>query len=96
MSDDINASEPEAEVVENKVEQEESLFEAPPVAEQERMCEAILFASAEPVTVKEMILMSFSDNRLTTASTPSNFGCQLSSITLMLCSLSVWASCSNT
>lgn len=54
MSDDINASEPEAEVVENKVEQEESLFEAPPVAEQERMCEAILFASAEPVTVKEM------------------------------------------
>lgn len=34
--------------------QEESLFEAPPIAEQERMCEAILFASAEPVTVKEM------------------------------------------
>ncbi|CUJ99022.1 SMC-Scp complex subunit ScpB [Shimia thalassica] len=34
--------------------QEESLFEAPPIAEQERMCEAILFASAEPVTVKEL------------------------------------------
>ncbi|WP_338548224.1 SMC-Scp complex subunit ScpB [Roseovarius phycicola] len=34
--------------------QEESLFEAPPMAEQERMCEAILFASAEPVTVREL------------------------------------------
>ncbi len=34
--------------------QEESLFEAPPIAEQERMCEAILFASSEPVSVKEM------------------------------------------
>ncbi|MBO9473390.1 SMC-Scp complex subunit ScpB [Shimia sp. R10_1] len=34
--------------------QGESLFEAPPIAEQERMCEAILFASAEPVSVKEM------------------------------------------
>ncbi len=33
---------------------EESLFEAPPIAEQERMCEAILFASAEPVTIKEL------------------------------------------
>jgi len=54
MSDDTNASESEAEVVEQAVEQEESLFEAPPVAEQERMCEAILFASAEPVTIKEM------------------------------------------
>ena len=32
----------------------ESLFEAPPVAEQERMCEAILFATAEPVTVADM------------------------------------------
>ena len=29
----------------------ESLFEAPPLAEQERMVEAILFASAEPVSV---------------------------------------------
>lgn len=31
-----------------------SLFEAPPMAEQERMVEAILFASAEPVTIKEL------------------------------------------
>lgn len=35
-------------------EKEESLFEAPPMAEQERMCEAVLFASAEPVTVREL------------------------------------------
>ena len=34
--------------------QEESLFEAPPISEQERMVEAILFASAEPVSVREM------------------------------------------
>ncbi|SDO68917.1 segregation and condensation protein B [Lutimaribacter pacificus] len=33
---------------------EKSLFEAPPMGEQERMVEAILFASAEPVTVKEL------------------------------------------
>ena len=33
---------------------ERSLFEAPPMAEQERMVEAILFASAEPVTVAEL------------------------------------------
>ena len=32
----------------------ESLFEAPPMGEQERMVEAILFASAEPVTVTEL------------------------------------------
>ena len=31
---------------------EESLFEAPPEAEQERMVEAILFASADPVTIE--------------------------------------------
>ena len=37
-----------------KTEVEESLFEAPPMGEQERMVEAILFATAEPVTVKEM------------------------------------------
>lgn len=30
------------------------LFEAPPLAEQERMVEAILFASAEPVAVSEL------------------------------------------
>ncbi|MBA86062.1 SMC-Scp complex subunit ScpB [Thalassobius sp. S69A] len=33
---------------------EESLFEAPPMAEQERMVEAILFASAQPVSVREL------------------------------------------
>lgn len=32
----------------------ETLFAAPPIAEQERMVEAILFASAEPVRIKEM------------------------------------------
>lgn len=35
-------------------EPEKSLFEAPPIAEQERMVEAILFASSDPVTVAEM------------------------------------------
>ncbi|MCZ8079543.1 MAG: SMC-Scp complex subunit ScpB [Rhodobacteraceae bacterium] len=34
---------------------ERSLFEAPPMAEQERMVEAILFASAEPVTLAELV-----------------------------------------
>ncbi len=33
----------------------ESLFEAPPMAEQERMVEAILFATADPVTVTDLI-----------------------------------------
>ncbi len=32
----------------------DSLFEAPPMAEQERMVEAILFATAEPVSVTEL------------------------------------------
>ena len=44
MSDDTDHSAP----------QEESLFEAPPMAEQERMCEAILFATAEPISAKEI------------------------------------------
>jgi segregation and condensation protein B len=35
-------------------EREESLFDAPPMGEQERMVEAILFASAEPVTLAEL------------------------------------------
>lgn len=35
-------------------EKEESLFEAPPMAEQERMLEAVLFASSEPITLKEL------------------------------------------
>jgi len=33
---------------------DESLFEAPPMGEQERMVEAILFATAEPVTIAEL------------------------------------------
>lgn len=33
---------------------ERSLFEAPPIAEQERMVEAILFASTEPVSLGEL------------------------------------------
>lgn len=39
---------------ENEPLQEESLFEAPPMGEQERMVEAILFATAEPITSKEI------------------------------------------
>ncbi|WP_300514825.1 SMC-Scp complex subunit ScpB [Aliiroseovarius sp.] len=39
---------------ETELDQEESLFEAPPMGEQERMVEAILFASAEPVSVADM------------------------------------------
>ena len=35
-------------------EKEESLFEAPPIAEQERMIEAVLFATSEPITLKEL------------------------------------------
>ncbi|MCA0927312.1 SMC-Scp complex subunit ScpB [Ruegeria profundi] len=31
-----------------------TLFEAPPMAEQERMVEAVLFASAEPVTIADL------------------------------------------
>ncbi len=34
--------------------QNDSLFEAPPMAEQERMVEAVLFATAESVTVREL------------------------------------------
>ncbi|MGL6212093.1 MAG: SMC-Scp complex subunit ScpB [Paracoccaceae bacterium] len=34
---------------------EKTLFEAPPMGEQERMVEAILFASAEPVTLAELV-----------------------------------------
>jgi len=35
---------------------EKSLFDAPPLAEQERMIEAILFASAAPVTLADLAL----------------------------------------
>ena len=41
-------------VTQESEEKEESLFEAPPMAEQGRMCEAILFATAEPITVREL------------------------------------------
>lgn len=40
-----------AEPVEDK---EESLFSAPPMAEQERMLEAILFATSEPITLRDI------------------------------------------
>jgi hypothetical protein len=35
--------------------EEQTLFDAPPMGEQERMVEAILFASAEPVTVADLV-----------------------------------------
>ncbi len=35
-------------------EEEANLFEAPPMGEQERMVEAVLFASAEPISVREL------------------------------------------
>ena len=41
-------------VAEDIDEKEESLFEAPPMAEQERMIEAVLFATSEPITLKEL------------------------------------------
>ena len=37
-----------------KPDPEQSLFAAPPLAEQERMVEAILFASADPVTIADL------------------------------------------
>lgn len=39
---------------ETEQERESTLFEAPPLAEQERMVEAVLFASADPVTVADL------------------------------------------
>ncbi|CUH51930.1 SMC-Scp complex subunit ScpB [Shimia marina] len=53
MSDDVTPVEEDT-VAQGGHAPEESLFEAPPLAEQERMCEAILFASAEPVSVREL------------------------------------------
>ena len=41
-------------MADDSIEIEESLFEAPVMGEQERMVEAILFATAEPVTIKDM------------------------------------------
>lgn len=46
MADDTADTHPEA--------PEASLFEAPPMAEQERMVEALLFASATPLTLREL------------------------------------------
>lgn len=33
---------------------QEPLFDVPPMGEQERMCEAVLFANAEPMTIKQI------------------------------------------
>ncbi|MEW9918700.1 SMC-Scp complex subunit ScpB [Marimonas sp. MJW-29] len=41
-------------VAEDIEEKEESLFEAPPMAEQERMVEAVLFATSEPITLRDL------------------------------------------
>ena len=41
-------------VTEDTETSEESLFEAPPMGEQERMVEAVLFASPDPVSVREL------------------------------------------
>ncbi|GAA6207646.1 SMC-Scp complex subunit ScpB [Cognatishimia sp. WU-CL00825] len=41
-------------MAEDNAPQDQSLFEAPPMAEQERMVEAILFASAEPIDVRDL------------------------------------------
>ncbi len=51
MSDDIELTRAERRAAQDS---SESLFEAPPMGDQERMVEAILFASAEPVTVREL------------------------------------------
>lgn len=53
MTDTPETESPEAEDHPRR-KREKTLFEAPPIAEQERMVEAILFASAEPVTLREM------------------------------------------
>ncbi|MGH1465605.1 MAG: SMC-Scp complex subunit ScpB [Cognatishimia sp.] len=41
-------------MAEDNAPQDQSLFEAPPMAEQERMVEAILFASAEAIDVRDL------------------------------------------
>ncbi|SLN29200.1 hypothetical protein ROJ8625_01248 [Roseivivax jejudonensis] len=51
MSNDTDAPEPEEP---DTAAPRESLFDAPVMAEQERMVEAMLFAASEPVTVKEL------------------------------------------
>src|SRR6056297_224899 len=54
MSEDIENEKEMSPAPNGNAEQGESLFEAPPVAAQERMSEAILFTSVEPVSLKEM------------------------------------------
>ena len=51
-SDDIDDDATER--LEEDAAQEESLFQAPPLAEQERMVEAMLFASSEPLSTRAM------------------------------------------
>jgi segregation and condensation protein B len=51
-SDDIDDDATER--LEEAAAQEESLFQAPPLAEQERMVEAMLFASSEPLSTRAM------------------------------------------
>ncbi len=41
-------------MAETDLPEEESLFEAPPLGEQERMVEAILFATSEPVSIADL------------------------------------------
>ena len=41
-------------VAEDIEDKEESLFDAPAIAEQERMIEAVLFATSEPITLREL------------------------------------------
>ncbi|NIZ14388.1 SMC-Scp complex subunit ScpB [Phaeobacter sp. HF9A] len=52
MNDGVDYSSVAAEA---KEQARDSLFDAPPMAEQERMVEAVLFASAEPVTVRDLV-----------------------------------------
>ncbi len=47
--------EPELDPQEMTADAPDTLFDAPPMAEQERMVEAVLFASKEPVTVRELM-----------------------------------------
>ncbi|MGC1502920.1 MAG: SMC-Scp complex subunit ScpB [Sulfitobacter sp.] len=41
-------------MAEDTEKQEASLFEAPPMVEQERMVEAVLFATSQPITLREL------------------------------------------
>lgn len=54
IMDDASAMADKVASANAEVEEDPVLFEAPPMAEQERMVEAMLFASAEPLTSDEM------------------------------------------